>query len=59
MIKAALEGWLTVLRGRGYVGKRGVGENLRPVLMLWVGGHGRTVHAFHTALGGHLAMLSH
>jgi hypothetical protein len=37
-----------------------VGENPHParVLVLWVGGLGRSVHAFHEAPGEHLAVLS-
>jgi hypothetical protein len=42
-------------------GKRGVGENTCParVQVLWAGRGGRTVHAFHAAPGGHMAMLCH
>ena len=47
----------------GVVGvvERGVGEYPRParIPVLWVGRLGRTVHAFHMAPGGHLAVLSH
>jgi hypothetical protein len=41
--------------------KREVGECPCParVLVLWAGGRKRTVHAFHAAPGGHLAVLSH
>ena len=44
----------------GVWGGGGVGENplLTRVPVLWVGEHGRTEHAFHVALGGHLAVLS-
>ena len=40
--------------GHGYRRNRGVGENPSParVPVLWVGGHGRTAHAFHIALVG-------
>jgi hypothetical protein len=41
------------------MGIKRVGENLRParVLVLWAGRHGE--HAFHTALGGCLAVGSY
>jgi hypothetical protein len=47
---------------RGCVcGERGVGENTHPAIVstLWVGRHRKTMHAFHGAPGGHLAVLSH
>ena len=45
----------------GCGGKRGVGENPSParVLVFWAGRCGRTVHTFHEAPGGYLAVLSH
>ena len=40
------------------VGERGEWERTARVLVLWVGELGRSVHAFHEALGEHLAVLS-
>jgi hypothetical protein len=53
--------WAHGVWGHGCGEKRRVGENLRParVLVLWVGGCGRTATCFPHGPGGCLAVGSH